>query len=137
RLLHEQAAKDGPVSRVVYGLGDGTPKHAGHTDHRVQSRVIDLGDDRLDPASLVAEYSSGQGAELDLGGGEAAPAELVLQPLELKARVRPLGDEAGQAARCLGEGEEEIEYRMGAKPFVPRELVEALANRLRACRVGT
>ncbi len=74
-------------------------------------------------------------AELDLGGGQRARAELVLEPLELHPRAA-LHQEAGEAARRLGQHEEHVARRIGAEPLVAVELVAPVPDRLGAGDVG-
>ena len=104
-------------------------------DQRVEARVDELLDDERCAAALLAEDARGQVVVLDLRGGQAAPAELVLQALDAKARVRAVGDEAGDPGIGLREREEDLEDRVGAEPLVPRELVPAVADGLGDGRV--
>ena len=71
-------------------------------------------------------------AELDLARGVGAVAELVLQALQLEARVaRAVGQharqrEAGDALVGLREDEEEVAHRRAAEPLVAGELPPAV-----------
>ena len=75
-----------------------------HADERVEPGPDDLLDHERGAAPLLAEDARGQAVELDLAGGQAAAAELVLQALEAEAGVGALGDEAGDAARAPARG---------------------------------
>ena len=72
---------------------------------------------------------------LDLRGGKAAAAELVLQPLQAESRVRPLRDKAGDSCLGLREREEDVEDRVRAEPLVTGQLEPAVADRLGDRRV--
>ena len=82
------------------------------------------------PAPLLAEHARRQVVVLDLRGGQAAPPELVLEALDAKARVRPVGDEARDPGVGVGKREEDLEDRVGAEPLVSGQLVPAVADGL-------
>ena len=69
---------------------DGAPADPGRRpDQAVQAGVVDHPDDRGHAAALLAHEPAAHAAELHLGGGERAGAELVLQALDLEAGVAP------------------------------------------------
>ncbi len=75
-------------------------------------------------------------AELDLGRGQRAGAELVLEPLDLEAGVGALDQEARQPGRRLGQRQEHVARGVGAEPLVAGDGVGAVALRLGAGGVG-
>jgi hypothetical protein len=97
--------------------------------------VDDHLDDRLDAAPLLADEGSRGALEPDLGGGIRAVAELVLEPLDLEAGLRPFDEEAREPRGRLGEHEERIRHRRGAEPLVAVQLPR-LAGSLRGRLVG-
>jgi hypothetical protein len=65
--------------------------------------VVDHLDDRRHAAARVADHPRQRAAELDLAGGIGAVAELVLQALQLEARVAgSVGQDARQGEVVLG-----------------------------------
>ena len=111
-------------------------------DDAVQARVVDHLDDRRHAAARLADHLGQRAAELDLAGGVGAVAELVLQALQLEARVaRAVGQharqrEAGDAFVGLREDEEEVAHRRAAEPLVAGELPPAVVAGQRARGVG-
>ncbi len=84
--------------------------------------MVDHLEDRPEPTSLLADEPGDGTVERDLGRGVRAVAELVLQPLDPEARLRPLEQEAGEPGRRLREHEERVAHGRGAEPLVPVQL---------------
>ena len=93
--------------------------------------MVDHADDRRHAAALLAHQAAAHAVELDLGRGQRAGAELVLEPLDPEARVAALDQEAGQPAGRLGEREEDVAGRIGAEPLVAGDLVQRRRRRAR------
>ena len=92
--------------------------------------MVDHLEDRPEAASLLADEARDRAVERDLRRGVGAVAELVLQPLDPEARLRPLEQEAGEPGRSLREHEERVAHRRRAEPLVPVQL-PGLADRPR------
>ncbi len=80
-------------------------------------------------------------AELDLGRGVGAVAELVLEPPDVEAVAAPVREDARQhearePAGGVREHEEDVAHRRRAEPLLARERVAAVRERLRARLVG-
>ena len=116
-------------------LGDDAAHHAGDCRERVEARPDQLLHHESRAAALLAQDPSWQVVVLDLRGGKAAAAELVLQPLQAESWVRPLRDKAGDSCLGLREREEDVEDRVRAEPLVTGQLEPAIADRLGDRRV--
>ena len=102
RLLGQRRAEGRAVAGVVHGLR-GAPAHPGRrADQAVQTGVVDHAGDRGHAAALLAHQAPLDAVELDLGGGQRAGAELVLEPLDAEAGVVALDQEAREALRRPG-----------------------------------
>ena len=103
-------------------LGHRTPHQGRRAEDAVEARVVDHLEDRPEPTSLLADEPGDGTVERDLGRGVRAVAELVLQPLDPEARLRPLEQEAREPGRRLREHEERVAHGRGAEPLVPVQL---------------
>ena len=108
----------------------------GRAEHAVEPRVVDHLDDRRHAAALLADEPCPRRRELDLARRVRAVAELVLQPLDVKAVARPVrqharDEEAREPAVGLRKHEERVAHRRRAEPLVPVELVLAVSERPR------
>ncbi len=114
-----------------------TPAHRRRRpDQAVEPGVVDHADDRGHAPALLAHQPAAHALELDLAGGQRAGAELVLEPLDAKAGVASLDQEAREPGGGLGQGQEHVARRIGAEPLVAGDLVGAVARRLGAGGVG-
>ncbi len=128
RLGDELFAERLAVAGVVHRR-DRRGAHARRTaDHAVEPGRAHHGDDRGHAPASRADLPGQRVIELHLGGGVGPVAELVLQPLQahpvpLSAGQHPGEQEAGEAVRALGQGEEQVRHGRGAEPLVPGQHV--------------
>ena len=111
RLVGQQVAERRAVAGVVERLDRARAHAGGRADQAVEPGVVDHPDDRLDAAALLADQACAQAVVLDLGGGERARAELVLQPLDAEPGVARLEQEAREAGGRLRERQEDVARR--------------------------
>jgi hypothetical protein len=122
RLLDEVRAERAAMRGVPGRVGHRCAHPAGGAEDAVQARVVDHLDDRRHAAAGRADHPRQRAAELDLAGGVGAVAELLLEALQLEARVaRAVGQHARQReARhaFVGprEDEEQVAHRRAAEP---------------------
>src|SRR5256885_1029352 len=117
-------------------LGNNAAHHAGDSSQGVEPRPDQLLHHERRTAALLAQDPSWQVIVLDLRGGEAATAELVLESLQTKTRVRPLRDEAGDPGIGLRESEEDLKDRVSTEPLMAGQLEPAVPDRFSDGRVG-
>ena len=140
-MVNESFPERLPVSAVVHG-GDPCAAHRrGAAEHAVQPGRRHHVDDRRHAAAGLADQPRERPVVLHLGGRVGPVTQLVLQPLDAHGvagtvRQHPGEQEAGQAARPLGQHEEQVAHRRRVEPLVPGEQVRAVARRRRGLRAG-
>src|ERR1700737_3182555 len=117
------------MARVPDCLGNNAAHHAGNGCQRVEPRPDQLLHHERRAAALLAQDPSWQVVVLDLRGGEAATAELVLESLQAETLVRPLRDKAGDPGFGLRESEEDLKDRVSTEPLMASQLEPAVPDR--------
>ncbi len=131
RLLEQLRAEHRAVGGVVDGVGHAGPHAARRHERAVQPGHVHHLDDRAHAAALVPDEPAERVLVLDLGRGVGLVAELVLEPLQVERVAGAVGqharhEEAGQPARGLRQGEEQVRHRRGREPLVPGQPVAAV-----------
>src|SRR5487761_492486 len=133
--------KGSSMSRMVSRLRDGLAHQRRGADDAVEACVVDHLDDGPHSLPCFADQPRERAIKLDLARGVGAIAELVFQTLDVEGVAGAIGEdarqqEAGQAARSLGEHQEGVAHRRRTEPLVPRQLELAAGSRRGARRVG-
>src|ERR1700724_3285464 len=123
------------MARMPDRLGEDSAHHARDCRRGVESRPDQLLHDEGRAAALFAQDLSRQVVVLDLRGGKAAAAELLLQSLQAENGVRPLLNKTGDPGFSLREREEDLKDRVSTDPLVTGQLEPAVADRLGYRRV--
>ena len=132
--MFDQGLAEGlAVTGMVHGMLQGLPHHGGRAHHAVQPRQRHHLQYRRDPTPRLAHATRHRPVELDLAGGIAPVAELVLEALDahviLGTVVQITGQqEAGHPGILLRQHQMRVAGRRRKEPFVADDLELSVAQ---------